>query len=168
MHLALADHRHRAGPHRCRDVVDRLLAAAVADEDELVVAVAVRRADRPLADAEAVHQHHLHRRGAPEPVDVDGLVRHPVMVTDGGDAVRPPPRGLERGVRDWPIRPFASSRGARRRSTGSPWMAACFSHGLRCCSDSPRPPARTSPCSPTRSSSPATAGSRGPSAPARA
>ena len=36
-------------------------------------------------------------------------------------------------------------RAVRRRSTGSPWMAACFSHGLRCCSDSPRPPRADEP-----------------------
>ena len=86
MDLALPDDRHGAGADLGHDVVDRLRAAALADEDQLVVAVAMRLPDRALADAEALEQHDLDRRRPPQPVDADGLLSHAGIVTSAAPA----------------------------------------------------------------------------------
>jgi hypothetical protein len=62
VHLAAADHRDRAGAHRHRGAVDRVLPRAGADPDQLVVVVAVWLARGRAAEARVAQPHDL--RGA--------------------------------------------------------------------------------------------------------
>ena len=61
VHLAAADHRHRQRPHGHGRAVDRMLPAARADPDQLVVVVPVRLALRRPAEARSLEPHDLDR-----------------------------------------------------------------------------------------------------------
>ena len=71
VHLPAPDHGHRARSDRHGGPVDRVVAATVADPDQLVVVVAVRLARGIAAEARVLESHDL-RRAVVEAVEGQG------------------------------------------------------------------------------------------------